>query len=314
MGNLIARRLLSVVPVLFIVAIIVFLLTFLVPGDPAFTIAGESATPQQIAQTRERLGLNDPVLTQFGHWLGGAVQGDLGTSLFSSQNVTDAIALRLPVTLSLTIGALLVAILIGIPAGILAANRRGKATDRILTVGTSVGIAFPNYFLGLLLILLFALKGKLLPATGYVPISDGIGLWLQHLVLPCVTLGLSAAAVTTRQLRSSLSGVLTQDYIRMARAKGMRGRVIIVKHALKNAMVPVVTVLGTQVAFLLGGAVLIEQIFGLPGIGSLAYNAVVTRDVPMIQGTVLIGAVMVLLVNLLVDISYGWLNPKVRSA
>ena len=314
MGQLLGRRLLGAVPVLIIVSTLVFLLTFLIPGDPAFTIAGESASPEQIEQTRERLGLNDSVLEQFGTWVGSALQGDLGTSLFSSQSVVAAILDRAPVTILLTLGALLVATLIGVPAGILAAVRQGSSVDKAVTLGTSLGVATPNYFLGLMLVLVFALRVPLFPATGYVPLADGVVPWFQHLVLPCVTLGLSAAAVVTRQLRSSLSGVLALDYVKMARAKGMRGRVVVGKHALKNALVPVVTVLGTQMAFLLGGTVLIEQIFGLPGIGSLAFNAVTTRDIPMIQGVVLFSAVLVLLVNLVVDISYGWLNPKVRAA
>ena len=314
MGQLLGLRLLGAVPVLIIVSTLVFLLTFLIPGDPAFTIAGESASPEQIEQTRERLGLNDSVLEQFGTWVGSALQGDLGTSLFSSQSVVAAILDRAPVTILLTLGALLVATLIGVPAGILAAVRRGSSADKAVTLGTSLGVATPNYFLGLMLVLVFALRVPLFPATGYVPLADGVVPWFQHLVLPCVTLGLSAAAVVTRQLRSSLSGVLALDYVKMARAKGMRGRVVVGKHALKNALVPVVTVLGTQMAFLLGGTVLIEQIFGLPGIGSLAFNAVTTRDIPMIQGVVLFSAVLVLLVNLVVDISYGWLNPKVRAA
>lgn len=312
MVQLIIRRLLIMVPVAFLVSLMVFSLLLLVPGDPAVTLAGENATEEQVEATRERLGLNDPVLEQYGRWMGGVLRGDLGESLFSSQQVTDAIVQRLPVTLSLAGGAMVVALLVGVPAGILAAVFRGRWPDRLLGLGAAASIAMPNYFLGMLLILVFAIWNSWLPATSYVGFTDDRVLWFKHLLLPWLTLGLASAAVITRQLRSSLIGVLAQDYVRTARAKGLRSRTVILKHASKNAAIPVVTVIGTQVAFLLGGSVIVEQVFGLTGIGQLVVNAVFRRDLPVIQGVVVFFTMIVLLMNLLVDLAYGYLNPKVR--
>lgn len=312
MLTIIVRRLIIMVPVIFLVSLMVFSLLLLVPGDPAVTLAGENASPEQIAATRERLGLDDPIVVQYARWASGLVQGDFGTSLFSSQEVIDSITQRLPATLSLTIGALTVALVVGVPAGIIAATRRGRWPDRVLTLFAAAGLALPNYFLGMILILFFALWNPLLPATGYVPFSEDAVEWFRRILLPSITLGIVSAAVITRQLRSSLIGVTQQDYIRTARAKGLRSRVVILKHGLKNAAIPVVTVLGSQVAFLLGGSAVVERVFAVPGIGSLAIDAVLKRDLPVIQGVVVMATVVVLVMNLLVDISYGWLNPKVR--
>lgn len=313
MLQLILRRLLALIPMLFLVSLIVFSLVLIIPGDPAITIAGENATEAQVEATRERLGLNDPVLVQYGRWAGSAIQGDLGTSLFSSRTVSGAIAERFPVTLSLTFSAILIAMLIAIPAGIIAATRRGTWMDRTATFGASLGVAMPNFWLGLVLVLVFALWNPWFPAIGYVGFTENPYQWARHMFLPALTLGTAAAAETTRQLRSALSDVLHQDYIRTARAKGLRNRVVVMKHALKNAAVPVVTVIGLQVSLLLGGAVIVEQIFGIPGLGQLAIRAVLERDIPMIQGVVVVTTVIVLFVNLLVDLTYGYLNPKVRS-
>jgi peptide/nickel transport system permease protein len=310
--QLIGRRLLVTVPIAFLVSLLVFAMVLLVPGDPAATLAGENATSEQIAETRERLGLDDPLLTQYGRWASSAVTGDLGQSLFSGQQVTEAVVQRLPATLSLTGGALVVAVLIGLPCGVLAATNRGRPVDRVLSLLAAGGVAMPNYFLGMLLILVFAVWNELLPATRYVPLDQDPVLWLRHLVLPAVTLGVVTGAVVTRQLRSSLIGVLQQDYVETARAKGLRSRAVVLKHALKNAAIPVVTVLGTQVAFLLGGSVIVEQVFGIPGIGQLAVNAVLQRDLPVIQGVVVLTTVIVLACNLVIDVAYGYLNPRVR--
>lgn len=313
MLQLVVRRLLALLPMLFLVSLIVFSLVLIIPGDPAITISGENATEAQIEATRERLGLNDPILVQYGRWAGNAIQGDLGTSLFSSRSVSSAIAERFPVTLSLTFAAIFVAMLIAIPAGIIAATKRGTWIDRVATLGASLGVAMPNFWLGLVLVLVFALWNPWFPAIGYVGFTENPFQWARHMFLPALTLGTAAAAETTRQLRSALSDVLHQDYIRTARAKGLRGRVVVMKHALKNAAVPVVTVIGLQVSLLLGGAVIVEQIFGIPGLGQLAIRAVLERDIPMIQGVVVVTTVIVLVVNLLVDLTYGFLNPKVRS-
>ena len=312
MLQLIARRLLIMVPVVFMVSVLVFGLLLLVPGDPAVTLSGENPSPEQIQATRDRLGLDDPIITQYGRWAGDAVTGDLGTSLFSSLKVTTSIGQRLPATLSLAAGGILVALVVGLPAGIAAAIYRGRWPDRMLGLGAASGLAMPNYFLGMLLVLFFAKWNRWFPATNFIPLTDNPVLWLKHLVLPCITLGLVSAAVITRQLRSSLIGVLSQDYVRTARAKGLRQRSVILKHSLKNAAVPVVTVLGSQVAFLLGGSVIVERVFRIPGVGDLVVTAVLKRDLPVIQGVVVMTTLIVLAANLLVDVAYGWLNPKVR--
>jgi peptide/nickel transport system permease protein len=312
MLQLIVRRLFIMIPVLFLVSLIVFSLILLVPGDPAVTLAGENATQEQIDATRTRLGLDDPVIEQYGRWVGNALQGDLGTSLFSSQKVTDAIVQRMPATLSLAGGAILLSVLIGIPAGILSALFRGRWPDRTIGLGAASALAMPNYFIAMLLILFFAIWNPIFPATSFVPFTEDPYEWAKHLILPWITLGLASAAVITRQLRSSLIGVLGQDYVRTARAKGMRGRTVVLKHASKNAAIPVVTVLGTQVAFALGGSVIVEGVFGIAGVGQLAISSVQKRDLPMIQGIVVMTTLLVLFCNLLVDLAYGYLNPKVR--
>ncbi|MCW2750693.1 MAG: oligopeptide transporter permease protein [Aeromicrobium sp.] len=315
MRRLLAKRMLMIVPLLLIVSFMVFGLVLLVPGDPAVTLAGPNATAEQIAHVRVSLGLNDAVWVQYGRWAGDALHGDLGRSLFSGRSVSQSIGERLPVTVSLAGLSLVVALIIAVPAGIIAAVNRGRWIDSAATIGATLGLAMPSFFLGLVLVLIFALKLRWLPATGYQSVADG-GLtgWARHLVLPALTLGAAAAAETTRQLRASLGDVLQQDYIRTARAKGLRTHVIILKHALKNAVVTVVTVLGFQVALLLGGSVIVEQLFALIGLGGLAIRAVLDRDLPVIQGVVMFSAVIVIVVNVAVDLLYGCVNPKIRGA
>lgn len=314
MLQLLLRRLALTIPIVVLASFLVFGLILLVPGDPAITLAGDNATEEQIEAIRDRLGLEDPILVQYGRWAGDAVTGDLGDSLYSGRAVTKSIGERLPVTMSLAGLSMVIAVAIAVPAGIIAAVRRGSWVDSTATVGASLGLAMPNFWLGAVLALIFALRLGWLPATGYVPFGEDPVGWLRHLVLPAITLGAAAAAETTRQLRSSLSDVLGQDYIRTARAAGIRSRVVVLKHALKNATMPVITVMGFQVAFLLGGSVIVEQLFALPGLGGLAIRAVLDRDLPVIQGVVLFTTVLVVMINLGVDLLYGWLNPKVRSA
>jgi peptide/nickel transport system permease protein len=307
------KRVLMMVPLLFLVSLGVFALVLLIPGDPAITIAGENATEAEIEATRERLGFNDPVIVQYLAWAGSALTGDLGTSLFSNESVTGAILGRFPVTISVATAAMTVALLIAVPAGIIAAVHRGRWPDRLATLLASIGISMPNFWVGILLIIVLALMFPIFPAVGYTPMAEGVGAWAWGLVLPGITLGTTVAAEITRQLRGSLYDVMQQDYIRTARANGLRGGVIIAKHGLKNAAVPVVTVIGFQVGFLLGGSVIVERVFGLPGLGDLAIRAVLQRDIPMIQGIVVVTALVVMLINLAVDLSYGYLNPKVRQ-
>lgn len=310
---LVLRRLLSAIPLLFLVSLIVFALIELVPGDPAITLAGENATEERINEVRENLGLNDPIIPRYFDWVSDAIRGDFGTSLFSNIEVTDRIGQVFPATMSLTLGAIVFAIVVGVPVGILAAARRGKLVDRVVMLAATSGIALPSYVLGMLLILFFALHRGWFPATGYVGLSVDFGDWLKSITLPSIALGTNGAAVVARQLRSSLIDVFQQDYVRTARAKGLRTRVVILKHALKNAAVPVVTVLGLQISFLLGGTVIIENVFGINGLGQLVISSVFQSDLPMIQGIVVVTTLIVVVVNLLVDLAYGFLNPRART-
>lgn len=313
MTSIALHRLGSGALILVMASMVVFGLVELIPGDPAITLAGENASPERIQATRERLNLDDSLLSRYGRWVGSAATGDLGSSLYNdSRSITTAIGERLPASASLIAGALVVGVLVGVPAGMIAGVRRGTLADRLSTVMATAGVAFPNYWLGLLLLLPFALWNPWLPATGYVPLDEDPLAWLRHLILPAVTLGLAPAAVVTRQLRSSMHDVMLQDYIRTAHAKGMPARLVVGKHALKNAFVPTLTVLGAQVARLLGGTIIVEQVFGIAGIGQLAITAVLSGDLPMIQGIVLLSVVFVVVSNLLIDFGYAWLNPKVR--
>ncbi|MFZ2530261.1 MAG: ABC transporter permease [Rhodococcus sp. (in: high G+C Gram-positive bacteria)] len=314
MLRLISSRLVAVIPLLLIATAITFSLVFLIPGDPAHRIAGESATPEQVELVRQQLGLDQPVVVQYVHFLTGLLQGDLGTSFTYKAPVLDMIVDRIPVTLSLAVVSVLVALVIGIPAGIIGGSRPGSWQDRVSSVGSTLGVATPNFVLALLLVLLFSMSLKMLPATGYAPLSKGLWPWLSHLLLPAVALGVAAAAEIARQLRSSMIDVMQQDYVRTATAKGLPRRTVLVKHALKNAFIPTATVLGMQIAFLLGGTAVIESVFGLKGLGDFAVQAVLSGDLPAIQGVVIFGVLATVVMSLVVDISYGYLNPKTRRA
>ena len=314
MSRYVLRRLLLVVPVMLIVSLLSFSLILLVPGDPAVTIAGQSATREQIAAIREALGLNRPLIVQYFSWLGHALTGDFGNSLSTGQPVVGSILDKLPVMLSLAGGALVVAVLLGFPAGVAAAVRRDGLVDRLLGIGAATGLALPSYFVGMLLIIVVALNLAWLPPTGYTALATDPVDWLAHLVLPCIALGLVPAAVLARQLRGAMVTALDQDYVRTADAKGLLRQDVVFRHALKNAAIAPLTALGTQFALVVGGSVVVEQVFGIPGLGTLAVNAVQNRDIPLIQGIVVFTALMVQAINLLIDISYGWLNPRVRVA
>lgn len=308
-----ARRLGSIIVTLVLVSMITFGLLHLTPGDPAQVAAGPDADSATIEATRERLGLDESVPRQFGDWMGGLASGDLGTSYVQQRPVLDMILDRVGVTASLVLVSLVVALLIALPLGVLAATRRDSLADRASVVWASTGIALPDFFVGLLLVLVFALTFGIFPATGYVDLRADPGAWLVHLILPAVTLGTTVAAELTRHIRASLSDVLQLDYIRTARAKGVGARSVVVKHGLRNAALPVMTVFGNQVARLVGGTVIVEQVFNLPGVGQLLVQSIFQRDLPVILGLGIFLAVVVLVVNLLVDLSYGWLNPKVRA-
>jgi peptide/nickel transport system permease protein len=308
------RRILAAIPILILVGLITFLLIHLTPGDPAAVVAGENASLEAIEAARHRLGLDQPFLVQFWHWLTAVTRGDLGTSFTSGRPVTELIFDRMPVTLSLTAGSTLVGIGLAVPLGVFAAIKRGSYLDRLTIFGTSLGIAAPEFFIGLLLVLVVALKWGWLPATGYIPFAEDPIEYFARLTLPSLTLGLGVAAELARQVRGAMIDVLSRDYIQTARAKGLSTLSIIVKHGLKNAAIPVVTVLGLQIRRLLGGAVIVEQIFAMNGLGSLAVRAVFLRDLPVLLGVALATAIVVLLVNLFVDMSYGYFDPKVRTA
>ncbi|HEX7094267.1 MAG TPA: ABC transporter permease [Acidimicrobiales bacterium] len=313
MLQLIGRRLASGCIVLILVSLVVYALVLLIPGDAAIRVAGESASEEQVEEVRHELGLDRPVYRQYLDWAGDALRGDLGNSLISRQAVTEAITQRLPATLSLTVAALTVTLVIAIPAGVIAAMNQGRLADRLVTSFASLGVAVPSFWLGLVLVAYVARRFDFLPASRYTPFSESPSEWLRSLVLPAIALGLAPAAEVARQLRSALVDTLGQDYVRTARAKGLRRRSVIGKHALKNASLPVITVLGIQFTLLLSTAVIVEQVFSFQGLGTLAYRAASDRDIPVIQGVVVFTTLAVIIVNLLVDISYGLLNPKVRS-
>jgi peptide/nickel transport system permease protein len=312
-AELIVRRIIAGGAVLVLVSMVVFGLVLLTPGDAAVRVAGESASAEQVQEIREQLGLDLPVHRQYSNWAGNALSGDLGKSIITHQPVLDAIKQRLPATLSLTLGALLVTLLISIPAGIISSMRRGTLLDRSITGVTSLGVAIPSFWLGLILIAYVGRHLGFLPASRYVPLTQSPRRWAFSLVLPSIALGMAPAAEVTRQLRSALNDVMQQDFIRTAKAKGLSRYQIVAKHALKNAAVPVVTVIGIQFTLLISTAVIVEQVFSFQGIGTLAYEAASDRDIPMIQGVVVFTTLIVIVVNFLVEISYGLFNPKVRT-
>lgn len=314
MFRLLLRRLMALVPLLFLVSVLTFSFTSLLPSDPVDLILGDTGTTEQHEMLRERMGLNDPIVERYVRWLDKAVRGDLGTSYFNSVNVTEAVLQRMPVTLSLAVVAGVIAVIVGIAAGVVAALRPNSWIDRLATIAATFGQAVPNFWFGLILVAIFAVNLHWFPATGFVPLSQSPWEWLRSVTLPAVALGLSSSAAIARQVRSAMVGVLQMDYIRAARAQGLSVRRVILRHALTNAMVPVVAVLSFQATVLLGGALIVEQVFAINGLGTLAITAVRQQDIPMIQGIVLMMVAMVVVVQLITDILYGFLNPKARPA
>lgn len=314
MLTLVARRLLSAIPLLLFISFFVFVLIDLTPGDAAQTLAGEGATAAQIAETRTRLGLDDPLIIRYLEWLGAALQGDLGNSLYSSESVVNILFDRMPVTGSLALVSLFIVLVVGIPLGVIAAVRANSWVDRAVSAFASLSMALPPFVVGLVLVLLFGISLAWFPATGYMPIEEGGVLeWLRHLILPALAIAAISTAELARQTRGALVDILQTDFIRTLRAKGLTRTKIIGKHALKNAGVPIVTIFGVQVGRVLAGAVTVEFVFAIPGFGSLAVSSVNERDMPVILGVVLISAIVVLIANVIVDLSYGYFNPKVRS-
>ncbi len=311
MTQYLVRRLLLMVPVAFLVSVAVFALIHLTPGDPAQIMLGEEGTPEAVAALHKELGLDRPLYEQYVIWIGHLARGDLGRSIRTNQPVLQAIGERLPATLELGLAALLWSILVAIPLGTLAALRRGSVLDVASTGFTVAGVSVPNFFIGILLILFFALVLRALPPGGYTPLAEDPVENLRRLVLPAITLGTVGAAINMRFTRSSMIEVLRQDYIRTARAKGASWLRVVNGHALKNALIPVVTVVGIQVGAIIEGALVTETVFSWPGVGKLAVDSIFGRDYTIIQGIVLIAAFSYMLANLLVDLTYAWLDPRI---
>ncbi len=313
MLSFIARRLLIAIPTVLIISFFIFSLQFLLPGDPVLVMAGEERDPEVIARLREQYGFNDPFLIQYFNWLMDALRGDLGQSLRMNQPVGALILQKLPVTFQLAVMALIFAMVIGIPMGILSAVKKGSWLDYIANFVALSGLSIPNFWLGILLILLISVNLGWLPASGYRPFSVDPWASIATMIMPAFVLGTALAATLMRHTRSAMLQVLRSDYVRTARAKGLRERVVILKHALRNALVPVVTVSALLFGELLAGAVLTEQIFSIPGFGKLVVDAVFSRDYAVVQGLVLVTSVAFILMNLLADTAYMILNPRMRD-
>ena len=306
------RRVLAVIPVMIIVATLAFVLIHLAPGDPASVIAGPYATPDDVAKLRRQLGLDEPLPMQLMHWYGRLLTGNLGDSIFLRRPVTEAVLERIEPTLLLTIWGTLIAVLLGVPAGIISARYHNSAVDQSLMGLALLGLSIPNFLLGLLMILVFGVWLGWLPVAGYVPLDEGLWRNTRSLLMPSVSLGLVQSALIARITRSSMLDVLREQYIVSGRAKGLDERTVVYKHALKNAIIPTLTVIGITFALLVGGAVVIETVFNIPGLGRLIISAVLRRDYPVIQGVVLLIAVSYTVINLLVDLAYLVIDPRIR--
>jgi len=306
------QRLIAIIPVLGLVAIFVFSMLRLTPGDPAAIIAGDNATMEQIALIRERLGLNEPILKQFAIWAGNVLQGDLGESFFFKAQVTDLIGQRVGPTLALATSTILITIVVAVPMGVIAAYKHGSWIDRVVMGFSVLGFSIPVFVLGYILIYVFAIHLQLFPVQGYRSPAEGFGEFLHRLILPSLTLSVIYIALIARITRTSMLEIMGEDYIRTARAKGLSNRVVLIRHALRNAAVPIITVIGIGIALLIGGVVVTESVFNIPGLGRLTVDAVLGRDYPTIQGVILVFSFSYVLINLIVDLSYTLLDPRIR--
>ena len=309
---LVLRRLLATIPVMAVVALFVFALLRLTPGDPAAVIAGDYASPQDVARIRATLGLDRPLHAQLGLWAASLLRGDLGTSIFSGLPVTTLLRQRVEPTVALAVLTMLIAVSLAVPLGVLAAWKQGTWIDRVVMVVAVSGFSMPVFWLGFLLVWVFAIQLGWLPVQGYTPLSAGLWPWLRQLILPALTLGFVYMALITRMTRASMLTVLREDYIRTAFAKGLASPAVLLRHALKNASLPVVTIIGVGVALLIGGVVVTESVFALPGIGRLTVDAILRRDYPVIQAVILIVSGVYVLINLVVDLLYVVLDPRIR--
>ena len=312
MLSYILRRIVSTLPVMAIVALFVFSLLYIAPGDPAVVIAGDQASPEDVERIRQSLGLDRPFLIQFGSWVWRILHGDLGTSIFTNLPVSALIAQRIEPTLSLMAITLVLTLVIAVPLGVMAAWKAGSWIDRTIMAFAVFAFSLPVFVVGYVLAYVFALQFEWLPVQGYTPLSAGLWPWLQNLILPALALGSVYIALIARITRASMLEVLQQDYVRTARAKGLGQRNILFVHALKNAAVPIVTVIGIGIALLIGGAVVTESVFAIPGLGRLTIDAILRRDYPVIQGIVLLFSFLYVLVNLMVDVTYTLVDPRIR--
>ena len=312
MGGYILRRVISTLPVLAIVAVFVFLMLRLTPSDPAAIIAGDYASPEQIEGIRQRLGLNEPIIKQFAIWIGGVLRGDFGESFFYKKQVAELIGERLEPTLSLSLLTILLVVMIAVPLGVIAAHNHGTWIDRLVMGFSVLGFSVPVFVVGYILIYIFAITLDWLPVQGYQRLRDGVGGWLLRLILPAMTLSVVFIAFIARMTRTSVLEVLNEDYIRTARAKGQTEIKVLIRHALANAAVPILTIIGLTVAILIGGVVVTESVFTLPGLGLLTVDAVLARDYPTIQAVILLFSLAYVFINLLVDVAYTFLDPRIR--
>ena len=308
----ILRRLLASIPVILLVGVITFSILHIAPGDPAVLMAGEEATPEQVEAIRQALGFDKPFIVQFGRWAGRLLRGDLGTSIFSQHSITSLMAPRLQPTLSLAFLAITLSIVIGVPLGVLAAWKSGGVVDRGVMLFAVLGFSVPVFWLGFLFIWAFAVNIRIFPAVGFVPISEGIIPFLRSLTLPALANAIPFAALVARMTRSTMVEVLREDYIRTARAKGLTERVVNIRHGLRNASIPIVTIVGLVFGALVGGAVVTETVFAIPGLGRLTVDGVVRRDYPIVQAMLMVVAVSYVFVNLVVDVIYAYLDPRIR--
>ncbi len=317
MGAFLIRRFLTALVIIFIVTIIIFLVIRLLPGDPVLIFIGQQGgqvniSEEQLELLREQYGLNDPLITQYGNWLWGILRGDLGTSIYYHEDVGKLMAERFPVTLHIGMVSLILSNILGIILGILAAVRRGKWIDSIVTITAYIGVTIPQFFIAILLVYSVGLKLGWLPIAGYKPLSEGFWESTQTIIMPVICLGFLSLAGAARIMRSSMLEIIHQDYIRTAWSKGLTERTVIYKHALKNSLIPMVTLIGIGVGITFGGAVIVEQIFAIPGVGRLLVTSIFAQDYVVIQSGTLVIAMIIILTNLLVDISYGWLDPRIR--
>lgn len=314
MLTIVLRRLLSLAPVLLAISFLSFLLLAIIPGDPAVVMLGADASPQALESLRQQLGLDRPFLERFLWWLRNALQGDLGSSHYQHRPVAGMVVSRLPVTLVICLFASIISIVIGVTAGVISALRRNRPTDHIVRVASLIGLSMPEFWLGLLLIMVFSIHWQIFPLTGFVPLSQDFFGSLRFFVLPSLALGLTLAGFLTRLTRASLLEVLTADYVRTARSKGLRESAVVIRHALGTALLPIVTIVGLNFGRLLGGAVVIESVFSLPGVGRLIVVSITQRDLLVVQAAVLYVALIYTVINLLTDLSYVALDPRLRYA